>query len=90
MTQQIEIKGEWRDISSAPRDGTRILGYGQLAGEVNGPSEEYEIVPIEWRGGFTDYVGYNWYIPFGDAYAAWLKPTHWMPLPDKPHTQRNV
>ena len=71
--------GEWRDISTAPKDGTRFLGTG------GGLIRRVEIVNYNERVGCwcaenitmddTDYEpeGYN-------------RPTHWMPLPPPPNT----
>lgn len=75
---------EWQPIETAPRDGTHILGYGLWAGEINGPDDTpTHAVIYHWHGG-GDYEGFDWSVHGTDAYAAWMKPTHWMPLPDPP------
>lgn len=79
-----DIKRAWRPIKSAPRDGTRILGYGLWAGEINGPDTEPYFCVIYWRGGRMDYPGFGWRVEGTDAYTAWMRPTHWMPLPRPP------
>lgn len=76
--------GAWMPIDLAPKDGTRILGFGQWAGEINGPSKEMTTAIIRWGGGHGDYPGFDWDVEGTDAYAAWMKPTHFMPLPDPP------
>lgn len=74
----------WQPIESAPKDGTHILAVGLWAGEINGPHFGECICVIRWDGGTTDYPGYEWSVTGTDAYSAWLKPTHWMPLPARP------
>jgi hypothetical protein len=70
-------------MSSAPPDGTPVLIFGQWAGEINGPSKE----PAGWYvaqylfEGASDYPGYTWSVVGTDAYAAWVKPEGWAPLP---------
>lgn len=78
---------EWQPIETAPQDGTRVLLYGQFAGEISAEVEGTGIY-IGWyafsNGGGTDYPGYDWYVVGGDAYMTWCKPTYWMPLPNPP------
>lgn len=79
---------DWQPIETAPRDGIAILGYWEWAGEINGIDHDKEIAIIFWSGGRTDYPGFEWVVRGTDAYAAWLRPTHWMPLPPPPLTER--
>lgn len=74
----------WLPIATAPRDGTEIMLWGDWAGEINGPSLPRCCVVGYWRDGRTDYPGYEWTVCGTDAYAAWMKPSHWMPLPEPP------
>lgn len=75
----------WQPINTAPKDGTRILGFGLWAGEINGPEKEPQYCVICWQhDGRTDYAGYQWTVCGTDAYAAWLNPSHWMPLEERP------
>lgn len=63
------IMTAWRDISTAPKDGTRILltaPYGDVPGNWIGVGAFY---CAAWRDDRT-------YVLFG--------PTHWMPLPPPP------
>jgi hypothetical protein len=76
--------GEWQLIESAPKSGVTILGWGECAGEINGPDGSPSVATICWEGGRTDYPGYEWVVMNTDAYGVWQKPTHWMPLPDRP------
>ncbi|UYW33673.1 DUF551 domain-containing protein [Methylorubrum extorquens] len=58
----------WRDISTAPKDGSYVLGYG----------------PHESRGHYVDAISYwqdGWPIRFMHGFG---EPTHWMPLPTPP------
>lgn len=75
----------WRPIETAPRDGTTVLLWGIWAGEINGLSNWPTIDIGEWRGGKSDFLGDDWWqLVTGDAYAAWMRPTHWRPLPPPP------
>lgn len=63
---------EWRDIASAPKDGTPILMW------VSG---ERRRVVFGWWSGRHD-PEYPWHT-YGEAYRVDI-PTHWMPLPTPP------
>ena len=76
---------EWRTMETAPTDGSPVLVFGFWAGEINGVEDtEPQIMIAGFCGDQTDYRGFNWSVAGGDAYASWVKPTHWMPLPEKP------
>jgi hypothetical protein len=77
---------EWQPIETAPKDGTKILGYGQWAGEINGIVQEPRVYIVQFLKGGTDYPGFEWAVDGTDAYAAWCKPSHWQPLPPPPVT----
>ena len=58
----------WRDISTAPRDGTRILVW-----RAHEPGKEHLQVGVDkWKGGC-------WY-----RSRTMMQPTHWQPLPPPP------
>ena len=63
----------WLDISTAPRDGTPILGHW-LDGDFVGAGKNYAV---------TAFVGFEWISLEQDDYA-FNPPTHWMPLPEPP------
>lgn len=76
---------EWQPIETAPKDGTPILTFGIWAGEIAGRDDRPGIYVAAWRyGGRSDYDGFHWSCEATDAYAAWVKATHWMPLPEPP------
>jgi len=71
---------EWQDISTAPKDGTRILGY-----------DGFDIVIMEWWAPDLDDFEDDdppptpsWcsYSSEGDEFIE--RPTHWMSLPEPP------
>lgn len=72
---------EWRDIKTAPKDGSAILLFV--------PDKP---VRDMWRGHVFDdprfCVGYwrTWYSQpeWGNRNDAHFNPTHWMPLPEPP------
>jgi hypothetical protein len=64
---------QWQPISTAPKDGTRLL-----------VSEGGEVQVVAWRA--TPYGRQNWGADDGESVfvAGWFSPTHWMPLPPPP------
>jgi hypothetical protein len=74
----------WQPIETAPKNETPILSFGHWAGEIAGRDKEPGVYIVAWHGGRTDYPGFDWDVQATDAYAAWVKPTHWMPLPEPP------
>ena len=74
----------WRDIESAPKDGTRILAFAA-------PLHGTEI--LAFSRGHIDYYGVaewaeadpNLHRPKGVwIWDFLIRPTHWMPLPEPP------
>jgi hypothetical protein len=75
---------EWQPIETAPKDGATVLLWGTSAGEISGPSKVEGIEVGSYCGPGGDYQGFEWASALGDAYAVWVKPSHWMPLPPAP------
>jgi hypothetical protein len=74
----------WRDIATAPRDGTAVVGWGFLnSRNDNGPLRSAVMVAHVMR--YRNYASGG-----GDWVSACLSnvisqhPTHWMPLPSAP------
>lgn len=63
---------EWKDMESAPRDGTWVLLY-------------WPTMPVSWSypTGFNHDDGYGWLMPSNMDYGE-VFPTHWVPLPSPP------
>ena len=63
----------WQDISTAPRDGSHILGHG------DGPAIMACTYVMRWDEG-------DWREAFGSSDYTWnrLQPTHWKSLPAPP------
>lgn len=76
---QHDAQPQWMEISSAPRDGTDILGFVQHSNVHYCPiSERYKwqhVAVISW----IDHNGGGWTWTGGVG-----KPTHWQPLPQPP------
>lgn len=73
----------WKSIETAPIDGTHILGFYP---ESNSVIETwYEDKDSFWMVIFIDQHGCG---SCCDAYEE--KPTHWMPLPEKPLSWKNL
>ena len=70
--------GGWRQIATAPRDGTPILVWDPSMASYNWPGE-----PDDSRyaiGYWRTVWGGGW----GNRNTARPAPTHWMPLPEPP------
>lgn len=84
-TQQSPISGEgWQDISTAPKDGTRVIGFTKFGVEV-----------VKWHewdgaeyGSRTGWIGVEQDSTcYPESYlraVATYQPTHWRPLPAPP------
>jgi len=68
---------EWQDISTAPKDGTKILAYSP-----SGPGRlNRGVIAITWWRRPEDREGYT---GWGEFNTAHWPATHWMPLPAPP------
>jgi hypothetical protein len=84
---------EWQPIETAPRDGSRFLGF-QIIGPMNELGENDEIlrrgiyeadqVVAYWL--FGQFVSY----PFNGGIPQNVRFTHWMPLPPPPMEKTNA
>jgi len=77
----------WRDISTAPRDGTEIL----LTGQPLSTEDDYEqfcrcVVGFYDTGDWDDEHIWNCYHWDGD-WRTYYEPTHWCPIPKPPITK---
>jgi hypothetical protein len=69
--------GEWRDIETAPMNEW-VLAYGKSR------RGNCDFVTVMRRHLiYKDQVSDHW-TSGDDGYAAYLTPTHWMPLPEPP------
>lgn len=66
---------EWQDISTAPRDGTRILAFAIR--------DKKPIMRVTYWRLPEDDTGYTGWGEFNETF--WPA-THWMPLPKAPDT----
>lgn len=79
---------EWKTIDSAPRDGTKILGYSAEYGQ----RETYMTKYGDGSPGYEKWLsgdgprnsGWDWWEPFSNWAHTW-HPTHWQPLQEPPH-----
>ena len=73
---------EWQDISTAPKDGTRIVLFGVPHGSYYVREKRYwafgAVGPKEVGEGY--FYGSLWQRNGG----TWENPTHWQPLPNPP------
>ena len=69
----------WRQIDTAPKDGTPILVFGGSQGRDDDKAEAEYMGVVRW---YFD----SWYVANYDSgyYGQWHGATHWMPLPSPP------
>ncbi len=65
---------QWQDISTAPKDGTPLLGFWQNDEPLNAHGQNY---------GVCRCVDGDW-VSVDDVDESYNRPTHWMPLPPPP------
>ena len=67
---------EWQPIETAPKDGSRILAV----------SADAAFGVVVW----SSILGGTWVLACSDGQALnyYLDPTHWMPLPEPPPTDK--
>lgn len=87
IEREVKAMTEWKDISTAPKNGTRVLLWMEPHDDIKArePEEACAVIGsyVVWswqmkQQGMKD--GWSWYGP------ARCKPTHWMPLPAPPHS----
>ena len=79
------VLGGWREISTAPTDGTHILAASKYGGNF-GPMGYFCIVVKWWPDAFGDACG-GWIGNDSDLLedaSLYCGITHWMPLPQPP------
>lgn len=78
---------KWQTMETAPKDGTRILVHS------NEFYHDSEMAVVYWKELKTYHGIYgNWEVTcFGghDAESE-VEPTHWMPLPEPPDTEKDL
>ena len=85
----IREMAEWRPIETAPRDGTAIVGYGVVSGEMGAfvthwrPYGVGSIAHERWRNGEGPEGAFWHREPVHNWTSRW-EPTHWLPLPPSP------
>ena len=74
----------WRDISSAPKDGTMIIIYPIRRGGRRFPGELFSSAAYWHQPGNPNSKGF--WVP---GWALKQYPTHWMPQPEPPKERSN-
>ena len=67
---------EWRDIETAPKDGTRVL--------YSGPGLDGSMPPWVTCGRWTDRGWFEINTDYSDYYSREDFPTMWQPMPEPP------
>lgn len=80
---------KWQDISTAPKDGTEIIGihvtyydFG-ISPTIDGPFT-IKFNGKKWISSWDGCEVITYMSDFGVEYADIMEPTHWMPLPGAP------
>lgn len=81
IIERTHAASQWQDISTAPKDGTRILVYGEdvILSCVYGP--------FFWEAGAPQGTEQLGWIQFDGQLGPDVYPTHWMPLPPAPEAK---
>jgi hypothetical protein len=81
--EELKAREQWQPIETAPKDGGCLLLYGELAvmfaGEIN------HWIDGCWRGYYCNVLGWR-----ETGTINRIKPTHWRPIPESPHTPSSV
>ena len=88
---EVPVSDGWRDIESAPKDGTRILiagGTRQHPDSMGGPEPISQPYIAHWDDLWKQWEGNP--VSHSDCYSH--EPTHWRPLPEPPamHAARDT
>lgn len=84
LREDLALSGQWRDMASAPKDGTRFIGkYGHLVFTTHW--QAFNDFGPQKPGGGCDVIGrhFGWSHEESDR-MGYLAPTAWMPLPPAP------
>jgi hypothetical protein len=74
------VPGGWREIATAPKDGTRVLAMENFPREDDdGTLHDGDWMVVRWR----ETKHWTGWTSFG-LHVASFEPTHWMPLPPPP------
>lgn len=76
IASEIVKKNQWRDISTAPKNGTRILAYFKNRDKERSPIGQ---AVIWWKDGDWCMAKYH-----GNSIYIGYVPTHWQLLPEPP------
>lgn len=91
LSDQNRLTGGWRDIESAPKDGSYIVAWGKPCSSADeGPwvtrwqdYGEGSIALERWKSGDGP-KGTFWHSEPVNNWTNGWKPTHWQPLPSPP------
>lgn len=77
---------EWQPISTAPKDGTRILLWGTCHASGANYFDTEPQAMVGRYGKLGDLADYSkeWEADPVDYYGIEIRPTHWMTLPSPP------
>jgi hypothetical protein len=75
----------WRPISTAPKDGTLILGYGPITW-ITWDNDHFEMNVLHFVEDeeYSHLSSWQLAFPSFEDFNPNRNPTHWMPLPEAP------
>lgn len=79
--ERLRAERAWQPISTAPKDGTKILAHCQPCHIDGGPMSFDYVNVVWWRSEKFKDSQWKWRHALNDSAA---EPTHWMPLPPPP------
>lgn len=82
------VRTAWQPMSTAPRDGTEVLGYGRVGWDEGGglgtSLPERRRVVMRWNGDDGSTEGDYWMLASSTPYNEVVGPVAWAPLLPEP------
>jgi len=80
---------QWQPIETAPKDGTDVLLFGMCEWCDYGSRKDKPRTIVGYYREDDGLCGSNWFSSTHNPYEDTVHATHWMPLPEPPHSADN-